>query len=40
MYVMDVEDAEPLIQRTAKCQLAEEIIVSVASIQSETDAPP
>ena len=38
MYVMGVEDAEPLTQRLAKCQLAEEIADMVFRAESNPNA--
>ena len=38
MYVMDVEDVEPLIQRTAKCRLAEEITDMAFRAESNPNA--
>jgi hypothetical protein len=38
MYVLGVEDAEPLIQRTAKCQLQEQIADMVSRAESNPNA--
>jgi hypothetical protein len=38
MYVMDVEDAEPLSQRTAKRQLTDEIADMVCRAESNSNA--
>jgi hypothetical protein len=38
MYVMDVEDAEPLAERTTKCELTEDIADMVFRAESNPNA--